>query len=91
MPDFKFSNNTEFKLMGDLAIGYTVIPNNIMNDIKNIGADGFTVWAKIVQYANSPTHTISIRGLESQLPLSKTRISKALNILISFLRILLWL
>ena len=50
MSDFKSNNSTEFKAMGNLAEGYTVVPNGVMNDIINIGADAFTVLIKIFQF-----------------------------------------
>ena len=79
MSDFKSNNSTEFKAMGNLAEGYTVVPNGVMNDIINIGADAFTVLIKIFQFINSPNHKISIVGLSTQTGLSKNRVSKAIN------------
>ena len=79
MSDFKSNNSTEFKAMGNLAEGYTVVPNGVMNDIINIGADAFTVLIKIFQFINSPNHKISIMGLSTQTGLSKNRVSKAIN------------
>ena len=82
MSDFKSNNSTEFKAMGSLTEGYTVVPNGIMNNIINIGADAFTVLVKIFQFINSPTHKISVQGLSTQTGLSKTRVSKGINKLI---------
>ena len=82
MSDFKSNNSTEFKAMGNLAEGYTVVPNGVMNDIINIGADAFTVLIKIFQFINSPDHKISVQGLSTQTGLSKNRVSKGLNKLI---------
>ena len=79
MSDFKSNNSTEFKAMGNLAEGYTVVPNGVMNDIINIGADAFTVLIKIFQFINNPNHKISIMGLSTQTGLSKNRVSKAIN------------
>ena len=79
MSDFKSNNSTEFKAIGNLAEGYTVVPNGVMNDIINIGADAFTVLIKIFQFINSPNHKISIMGLSTQTGLSKNRVSKAIN------------
>ena len=79
MSDFKSNNSTEFKAMGNLAEGYTVVPNGVMNDIINIGADAFTVLIKIFQFINNPNHKISIIGLSTQTGLSKNRVSKAIN------------
>ena len=79
MSDFKSNNSTEFKAMGNLAEGYTVVPNGVMNDIVNIGADAFTVLIKIFQFINNPNHKISIMGLSTQTGLSKNRVSKAIN------------
>ena len=79
MSDFKSNNSTEFKAMGNLAEGYTVVPNGVMNDIVNIGADAFTVLIKIFQFINNPNHKISVQGLSTQTGLSKNRVSKAIN------------
>ena len=79
MSDFKSNNSTEFKAMGNLAEGYTVVPNGVMNDIINIGADAFTVLIKIFQFINNPNHKISVQGLSTQTGLSKNRVSKAIN------------
>lgn len=80
--EFKSSNSSEFIAAGGLVHGYTVIPNQIMNDISRITSDGFTVLAKIFQYINNPEHKISVQGLATQTGLSKNRVSKALNKLI---------
>ena len=82
MSDFKSNNSSEFIAAGGLVHGYTVIPNQIMNDIQNITSDGFTVLAKIFQYINNPQHKISVQGLSKQTGLSKDRTSKALKKLI---------
>ena len=84
MSNFNFNNNTnvEIKAMGKLAEGYTVIPNNIMNDIVNMKADGFTIFAKILQYINSSKNKISVAGLSKLTGLTKGRVSKGLNKLI---------
>ena len=79
MSDFKSNNSTEFKAIGNLAEGYTVVPNGVMNDIVNIGADAFTVLIKIFQFINNPNHKISVQGLSTQTGLSKNRVSKAIN------------
>ena len=79
MSDFKSNNSTEFKAMGNLAEGYTVVPNGVMNDIVNIGADAFTVLIKIFQFINNPNHKISVQGLSTQTGLSNNRVSKAIN------------
>ena len=82
--NFEFNNetNVEIKAMGKIAEGYTVIPNNIMNDMRNIGSDSFTVFAKILQYVNSNKNKISVAGLSTLTGLTKNRVSKALNKLI---------
>lgn len=82
MSDFKNNNSTEFKAMGSLADGYTVIPNPVMNDIVNMGSDAFTILAKIFQYINNSDHKISVRGLSTQTKLTKDRVSRGLNKLI---------
>ncbi|MGL5640919.1 MAG: MarR family transcriptional regulator [Paraclostridium sp.] len=82
MSDFKNNNSTEFKAMGSLADGYTVIPNPVMNDIVNMGPDAFTLLAKIFQYINNSEHKISVRGLATQTKLTKDRVSRGLNKLI---------
>ena len=79
---FKSSNQSVFKPSGNLVEGFTVIPNGIMNDIKMMTPDAFTVFAKILQYISNPEHKISIQGLSTQVGLSKDRISKALKKLI---------
>lgn len=83
--DFNFNNDTnvEIKAMGQLAEGFTVIPNNIMNDMPDIKAEGFMVFAKILQYVNSKTNKISVAGLSKLTGLTKGRVSKGLNNLIS--------
>ena len=84
MSDFNFDEktNVEIKAMGKLAEGFTVIPNNIMNDIPNITADGFTIFAKILQYINSDKNKISVLGMAKLTGLSKGKVSKGLNKLI---------
>lgn len=82
MSKFKNNNTSEFKAMGNLAKGFTVIPNNILDDIPNLGDSAFTVLVKIFQYVNNPDHKISIRGLSSQLKFSKDKVTRALNKLI---------
>ena len=79
---FDNKTNVEFKAMGNLANGYTVIPNNVMNDMKNMTPDGFCVFGKILQYINSDKNKISVLGLSTLTGLTKGRVSKALNKLI---------
>ena len=82
LKDREFNNKTSIRVVGSSKYGYTVIPNNVMNDISNIGGNSFLVLAKTLQYAHSPEHTITVRGLSKVLPLSVNVISKALNNLI---------
>ena len=82
---YTFDNHTnvKFKPMGDLVKGFTVIPNQIMNDMKNIGPEGFMVFAKILQYINSDKNKVSVLGLVKLTGLSKGKVSKGLNNLIN--------
>ena len=43
MEDRKFNNKTSIRVVGSSKYGYTVIPNNVMNDMKNMGGN-FCVW-----------------------------------------------
>lgn len=82
MSDFKSSNTSKFRASGNLISGWTTIPNNIMNDIPNMGSDAFMVFAKILQYISNPEHKISVQGLSTQTGLTTGRVSKGLNKLI---------
>ena len=82
---YTFNNNTnvEIKAMEDLVNGFTVIPNSIMNNMKNIGPEGFIVFAKILQYLNSEKNKVSVLGLAKLTGLSKGKVSKGLKNLIN--------
>lgn len=82
MSKFKSSNESIFIASSKLAQGFTVIPNEIMNDMKLMGPDAYFVFGKILQYITNPDHKITIQGLSTQLGISKTRISNGLNKLI---------
>jgi predicted transcriptional regulator len=82
MSKFKSSNESKFVASAKLAEGFTVIPNEIMNDLDLLGPNAFFVFAKILQYISNPEHKISIQGLSTQLGISKTRVSNGLNKLI---------
>lgn len=82
MSEFKCSNESIFVASAQLAKGFTVIPNEIMNDIPIMESDAFTVFAKILQYISNPNHKISIQGLSTQVKMSKRRVSNAVNKLI---------
>lgn len=82
MSEFKCSNESIFIASAKLAKGFTVIPNEIMNDIPLMESDAFTVFAKILQYISNPDHKISIQGLSTQVKMSKRRVSQAVNKLI---------
>ena len=82
MSKFKSSNESKFIASAKLAKGFTVIPNEIMNDLDLLGPNAFFVFAKILQYISNPEHKISIQGLATQLGVSKTRVSNGINKLI---------
>lgn len=82
MSKFESSNESKFIASAELAKGFTVIPNEIMNDMNLLGPNAFFVFAKILQYISNPNHVISIQGLTTQLGVSKTRVSNGLNKLI---------
>ena len=82
MSKFKSSNESKFIASAKLAEGFTVIPNEIMNDLNLLGPNAFFVFAKILQYISNPEHKISIQGLATQLGVSKTRVSNGINKLI---------
>lgn len=82
MSKFKSSNESKFVASAKLAEGFTVIPNEIMNDLDLLGPNAFFVFAKILQYISNPEHKISIQGLATQLGVSKTRVSNGINKLI---------
>ena len=82
MSKFKSSNESIFIASSKLAQGFTVIPNEIMNDMKLMGPDAYFVFGKILQYITNPDHKITIQGLSTQLGVSKTRVSNGLNKLI---------
>ena len=82
MSKFESSNESKFIASAELAKGFTVIPNEIMNDMNLLGPNAFFVFAKILQYISNPNHVISIQGLATQLGVSKTRVSNGLNKLI---------
>ena len=49
MSKFKSSNESKFVASAKLAEGFTVIPNEIMNDLDLLGPNAFFVFAKILQ------------------------------------------
>ncbi len=79
MSQFKCKNTSEFKAGGNLANGFTTIPNGVMNDIPLMGSSAFTVFAKILQYINNPAHQITVKGLAKQLQVSDGKITRAIT------------
>ena len=63
MSEFKNNNSTEFRFASNLAQGFTVVPNPVMNDMPRMGADAFAILIKLFQYANADGHKTTVRGL----------------------------
>lgn len=82
MSEFKNNNSTEFRFASNLAQGFTVVPNPVMNDMPRMGADAFAILIKLFQYANADGHKTTVRGLAKLTGVSINRTSKAINKLI---------
>ena len=82
MSEFKNNNSTEFRFASNLAQGFTVVPNPVMNDMPRMGADAFAILIKLFQYANTDGHKTTVRGLAKLTGVSINRTSKAINKLI---------
>lgn len=82
MSEFKNNNSTEFRFASNLAQGFTVVPNPVMNDMPRMGADAFAILIKLFQYANTNGHKTTVRGLAKLTGVSVNRTSKAINKLI---------
>ena len=82
MSEFKNNNSTEFLFASNLAQGFTVVPNPVMNDMPRMGSDAFAVLIKLFQYANTNGHKTTVRGLAKLTGVSINKTGAALNKLI---------
>lgn len=76
----KFSNQTEF-IFSDEFIGFTTVPNHILND-KSISYKALGLYVQIVQFQNSPGHKIYMKTLEGCKTDRKDSVSSGMNELI---------
>ena len=82
MSEFKSNNSTEFLFASNLAQGFTVVPNAVMNDMPRMGSDAFAVLIKLFQYANANGHKTTVRGLAKLTGVSINKTGAAINKLI---------
>ena len=82
MSEFKSNNSTEFLFASNLAQGFTVVPNPVMNDMPRMGSDAFAVLIKLFQYANANGHKTTVRGLAKLTGVSINKTGAAINKLI---------
>lgn len=76
----KFSNQTEF-IFSDEFIGFTTVPNHILND-KRISYKALGLYVQIVQFQNSPGHKIYMKTLEGCKTDRRDSVSSGMNELI---------
>ena len=83
MKDFKFINNTTFKLENTENINYTIVYNNILEE-TNLSSLAKMLYINTLKFQNSKTHRVSINSLYKTVKEGRTAVSNALNELISF-------
>ena len=84
MSEFRCCNTMTFIPRSEGKTGYTDIYNEILDNIPELGSDAYTVISRILQFARNKDHKINIKGLSTQLHISKDRVSKAMHKLIDF-------
>lgn len=84
MSEFRCCNTMTFIPRSEGTVGSTNILNELLDNIKDVGSDAYAVLSKILQFANNKDHKINIKGLSTQLHMSKDRVSKAMHKLINF-------
>ena len=84
MSEFRCCNTMTFISRSEEKTGYTNIMNEILDNLPELGSDAYAVISKILQFAKNKNHKINIKGLSTQLKMSKDRVSKAMNKLIEF-------
>ena len=76
----KFNNETEFVFSNEF-IGFTTVPNHILND-KGISYKALGLYVQIVQFQNSPGHKIYMKTLEGCKTDRRNSVSSGMNELI---------
>lgn len=76
----KFNNETEF-IFSNEFVGFTTIPNYIFQ-CKELSYRAVGIYCSILQFQNSPSHSITIKGLSSNHKEGRDAISKAIDELI---------
>lgn len=84
MSEFRCCNTMTFIPRSEGTVGSTSILNELLDNIKEVGSDAYAVLSKILQFVNNKDHKINIKGLSTQLHISKDRVSKAMHKLIDF-------
>lgn len=84
MSEFRCCNTMTFIPRSEGTVGSTNITNNTIDDIAILGVDAYAVISRILQFARNKDHKINIKGLSTQLHISKDRVSKAMHKLIDF-------
>lgn len=76
----KFNNETEF-IFSNEFVGFTTIPNYIFQ-CKELSYRAVGVYCSILQFQNSPSHSITIKGLSSNHKEGRDAVAKAIDELI---------
>ena len=80
----KFKSNNEVKFIINKLERMTIIDNNIIELLPEIGADALAVMIYNLKFQNSLNHTISIKSLSKGTGISEGRIAKALKKLMEY-------
>ena len=77
----KLNNETEFIFSNEFN-GFTTVPNYIFN-YHNLSYRAIGIYCSILQFQNSPTHSITIKGLASAHKEGRDAVAKAIDELIN--------
>lgn len=80
----KFKSNNEVKFIVNKSRRITVVDNNIIELLPQIGADALAIMIYNLKFQNSKTHNISIKSLAKGTGIGEKRVAKALKILAEY-------
>lgn len=72
------NNETYFEFDGILDVGFTTVPNTILND-KRLSFKSIGVYVQILQYRNTGSHKVYLKSLSNYRSDKKTAVSSALK------------
>ena len=72
-----FNNQTEF-IFSNEFIGFTTVPNHILND-KTLSYRALGLYVQILQFQNSPDHKIYMKTLQACKTDGRTSVSNGMN------------